>query len=194
MTKTKNKKHSAARSQARQSGAHAWVWAVILILVLILIAVGVVIWRQSVQPAANPEIPETPTISTPSSQPATQPEATTPVDDGNNKPTQYEGSDPNQLSKLTGYFTRKGTSGDVLVVVTVIDQYLEKPGTCTLKLIDSTGTIVKNTTVAANSDVTTSVCETFEVDTLGLAKGKYTLEVQLTGDNKQGVITEEVTL
>lgn len=132
--------------------------------------------------------PTTPTVEEGSTQPDEDPA------EPEDKVTQYEGEDPNTLAELTGSLTRKGVDDGVLTIVAVIDQYLHTAGYCTITLKNSAGQTVYSASRDAVPDVTASICDTFEIPTANLASDTYQIEIDLSGDNKRGIITDEVTL
>lgn len=111
-----------------------------------------------------------------------------------NSPIQYEGEDANNLPSLTGYVTYKSINQSVLYVGTVIDQYLASGGSCTLVLRSSNGIDAYQDTVDAFADVSASACDTFSIPITKLSAGTYQIEITLSGDNKNGIITDEVEL
>lgn len=115
-------------------------------------------------------------------------------DSWDNSPVQYEGEDVNDSSSLTGYITYKSINQGVLNIGTVIDQYLNTGGTCTLVLRSYNNTEVYRDTVDAFGDISASACDTFSVPITQLSAGTYQIEITLSGDNKNGIITGEVEL
>lgn len=192
---TKNSKQTKKSSQHRVP-LFRRPWAVFLILIVLIgIVVAVLIWLRP-QPQPNNEPTNSPNTSTnapggtssdnqPSSKPQENPE---------DKPPQYEGEDPNTMEELTGSIARKSVSDGKLTVVATIDQYLSQPGICIIELKNPSGEVVYTASADAIPDVTTSICEPFIIATSQLSAGKYHIEIQLNGDNKQGTIIEEVEL
>lgn len=76
----------------------------------------------------------------------------------------------------------------------VIDQYLQAPGYCTISLKDANGQTVYTASRDAMPDVTASICDAFEIPVTGFTSGTYKIEIDLSGDGKQGIITDEVEL
>lgn len=107
-------------------------------------------------------------------------------------PSQYEGEDPNTLSGLTGSITLKTYDGSTLTVAAVINQYLSSDGTCQLNLKQNSRTILSET-LPATPDVTASGCGPFRLSAPNLS-GSYQIEIILSGDNKGGIITDEITI
>lgn len=114
------------------------------------------------------------------------------ADDPGQTPTQFEGKDPNDLSGLTGSITLKSYNGTTLTVAAVIDQYLSANGSCTLNLKQNGRTILSET-LEATPDVTASGCGPFRLSASSLT-GTYQLEIILNGDDKSGIITDEITI
>lgn len=162
------------------------------LILLVVIVVGVVIFcihQSQPESGSSPE----PSVQSPlGEQDQGVPSSATP-DSPNQRPTAYEGEDPNQLEELTGSIPFKNTTNGVLSISATIDQYLINAGTCTLTLSQN-GQSAYTETVAAVADVTTSVCETFHIPTANLPAGSYQIKIIITGDNKTGTIIDEVNL
>lgn len=109
------------------------------------------------------------------------------------KTPQYEGEDPNLLDKLTGVIVYKDidTENQVLHSAVTIDQYLQSNGQCIYNLKHD-GVVMRTASAVAYPDVTTSVCGPFDLSLDGLSPGNYEIEVVMTGDDKRGIITEEL--
>lgn len=195
MSKTKTSK----RKSSHRVPVYRRPW--IIIIFFLAMATAVVLALLFIKPHSTEPAPvtSTPTPTTnnsnltiPAGEEATP---TTPSEpEEPEKTTQYEGEDPNTLEELTGYLTRKGVDDGVLTIVAVIDQYLHTPGYCTIILKNSSGQTVYSASRDAIPDVTASICDTFEIPTTNLASGTYQIEINLSSDNKHGVITDEVTL
>lgn len=109
------------------------------------------------------------------------------------RPTQYEGDDPNQLPELTGFISYKNVDHDLeeILISAGIDQYLMSEGSCTLRLKQGEN-VVYSVSVSALADVTTSVCETFRIPLSNLSPGDYQIEISIDADNKTGIITDSI--
>lgn len=191
MSKKKNRK----TKKSHRIPLYRRPWAVALFLVVTAVIVWLLIVNKPQvtnelnQPVNQPTASK-PTTSTPQDE-EVLPEAPAEPED---KTTQYEGGDPNLSETLSGYIARKGVDDNILTVVAVINQYLHETGRCTITLKNNLGQTVYNTARNAVADVTTSICDTFEVPVANLPQGSYKIEITLNGDNKQGVITDEVAL
>ena len=188
-------------NQPRKSGAHRIppyrrpiIVVSFLIVLLIAIAVTVVIFF-SIDKNRDLDSSNTDdTTSLPQVDPAAKPdpEDQSPVPE--DKVTQYEGEDPNDLEELTGRVAYKGVSTEqnfrTLTVSASIDQYLMADGTCTLRLKDSSGAEVYSATMPASADVTTSACGPFEIPVTNFSPGDYRIEIAVSGDGKTGLITD----
>lgn len=122
--------------------------------------------------------------------------SSTSTDDGwESKVPQYEGENVNANHELSGSILRKDAdlAAQTLTVYAMIDQYFNDGGTCTL-LLKKSGNVVFRTTVAAEADITTSICEPITISTAQIDSGTYEIEIQLSGNNKTGIIKEEVEL
>ena len=115
-----------------------------------------------------------------------------------NKVTQYEGEDPNILPELTGRVAYKAIERDqtfaTLTISASIDQYLQTPGTCAIRLIRPSGSDVYTASLPTQTDVTTSSCGPFEIPVQDFSPGSYQIELTVTGDGKTGLITDGVQI
>lgn len=194
---TKNQKRKSKSSKHRVS-LFRRPWMVFLILiVLVAVVIALLIWfkPQPNSTVENQPVATNPTTPDSTDQPGSSdaPVVESPADP-EDKTTQYEGGDPNTLGTLTGSIARKTVDGGILTVVAAIDQYLNQPGICIIELKDSARQLMYTASSDAVPDVTTSICEPFVIPVSQFAAGKYTIEIQVSGDNKQGTITEEVEL
>lgn len=192
---SKNQKQVKKSSDHRVSlFRRPWmIFIILLVLVAIVIALLIYFKPNTESAVDQPQPTSTPTNS---DQPADQAdgEPSSNPEDPEDKTTQYEGEDPNTLEELTGSVARKTVSGDQLTVVATIDQYLIRPGLCIIEMKNSAGQLVYTASSDAVADVTTSICEPFVIPADQIGSGKYTIEIQINGDGKQGIITEEVEL
>lgn len=187
MTKTKNKQSKSAYAHR---SSRAWLWVLVIIGLMILIAALVIWWQNSQTQPVNLSNESTPTVTSPSGN-----SHTTPTDEEDDKrPTQYEGANPNTLDELTGSLAYVHPIDGTLQIVAMIDQYLETPGTCTLTVTDAAGKVIATATGRAYADVTTSVCEQFNLSLANFTNGQYHIAIQLSADGKTGNISGEVTL
>lgn len=114
---------------------------------------------------------------------------TGPSDKELNKVTQYEGEDPNELEDITGFIAYKGIDAGVLTINTTIDQYLSAEGTCELQMTNESGS--KYTTSGkAIADVTSSICEPFNIPVEDLGVGHWSIEIDIKADDKKGTIKD----
>lgn len=194
MPKTNTKK----RKTAHRVPVYRRPWIIVLFLLAMIAAVVCAILFVKPRTAEpDPTTNPAPSTHTPATTPADEetPDAiSAEPEEPEDKTTQYEGEDPNTLEQLTGYLTRKGVDDGVLTVVAVIDQYLHAPGFCTIVLKNSAGQVVYNASSDAVPDATTSICDAFAVPVANFASGVYQIEVNLSADNKYGIIIDEVTL
>ncbi len=165
-------------------------FAIILIVAAITFAIFFISRPQSNQPSSSSADS---TVTSPDTSSRDEPN---PEDDHSwdNSPIQYEGEDVNDLPSLTGCVTYKNINQGILYVGTVIDQYLASGGSCTLVLRSSNGIDIYQDTVDAFADVSASACNTFSIPVTQLSAGTYQIEITLSGDNKNGIITDEVEL
>lgn len=189
MSKTKISKHKSTH----RVPIYQRPWVVVIFF--LAMAVAVVLALLFIKPDTTTV--DVPIDENPSSDTETTPKPDKPDESTKEEPdktTQYEGEDPNTLERLTGSLTRKGVDAGVLTIVAVIDQYLQAPGYCTISLKDTNGQTVYTASRDAMPDVTASICDTFEIPVTGFASGTYKIEIDLSGDGKQGIITDEVEL
>lgn len=111
------------------------------------------------------------------------------------KAPSYEGEDPNMLGELTGVIVYKDIDPETSTLHSAvsINQYLSADGQCIYNLKRGDA-ILRTASAVATPDVTTSVCGPFNLSVDGLDSGVYQIEVIVTGDDKRGVITDEVTI
>lgn len=194
MTNT-NTKTSTTNNQHRLP-LHRRAWFIILtvIILIALISFSIIFFiKPSNSQSANdsevinsdaPETSEQDTIN--DGQHVNEDE---PYSDPDQITMQYEGENPNRASELSGNITYTDYTNGVLSIGTMINQYLNS-GVCNLKLTGSNGN-----TYLASSDIfavtSTSACKDFIID---VTPDTYQIEITLTSDNKQGIITGEISL
>ena len=105
---------------------------------------------------------------------------------------QYDGADPNDSVDLTGVITYTNVVNGVLTIRVNIDQYISS-GSCELALVRG-GAEIYGETVQMIDSASTSTCKGFDVSTDGLGSGSTSIIINLSGDNKNGVISGEVVL
>lgn len=105
---------------------------------------------------------------------------------------QYDGADPNESVDLTGVITYTNVANGVLTIRVNIDQYISS-GSCKLALVRG-GAEIYGETVQMTDSASTSTCKGFDISTDGLGSGSTSIIINLSGDNKNGVISGEVVL
>ena len=169
-------------------------------IILFLALGGFCIWRFWLAPTSETPPDDTPIVGEDESEAddtADQPldtggETTTPTEPDQKVP-QYEADDPNTLAGLTGSIARKTIQGDTATIVAMIDQYLHSTGLCTLRLISrDTGEVIYTASEDATADVTTSICGAFTVSLAHIPAGTYQIQIELSGDDKTGLISDEL--
>ena len=163
---------------------------------------GFCIWRFWLAPTSETETPPDETLIIGEDESETDDTADQPLDAGGDTTTptepdqkvpQYEADDPNTLAGLTGSIARKTIQGDTATIVAMIDQYLHSTGLCTLRLISrDTGEVIYTASEDAAADVTTSICGTFIVSLAHIPAGTYQIQIELSGDDKTGLISDEL--
>lgn len=149
---------------------------------------------QTTDTPPTPVVEDDPADDSDSDQTVTAGEDTTvPAEPDDHKVPQYEADDPNTSAGLTGSVVRKTIQDGTLTIVAMIDQYLHSTGFCTLRLISrDSGTVVYTATSDAVADVSTSICEPFTISLANLPAGTYQIQIDLSGDGKTGMITDEM--
>ncbi len=106
--------------------------------------------------------------------------------------SQYEGGDPNELEAITGNINYAGISGENFIIRATLDQALGNSGTCSFTLTSTTGIVVTDTS-STNAGPTTSFCS-YSIPAASITSGYWTISVKVTGGNKEGIITGEVSI
>lgn len=108
-------------------------------------------------------------------------------------PEKYEGQDVNQLEKLTGAITYSAKSANYYRIRVNIDQFLKLPGTCKLTVL-SADKVVYTDSVSVVSNPSSGTCEGFDIPLTKLASGDYNVKIEITANQKTGVIEGKVTI
>lgn len=108
-------------------------------------------------------------------------------------PEKYEGQDVNQLEKLTGAITYSAKSANFYRIRVNIDQFLKLPGTCKLTVF-SAGKVVYTDSVSVVSNPSSGTCEGFDIPLTKLVLGNYDIKIEITANQKTGVIEGRVTI
>ena len=164
--------------------------------VVLIAAIALTIWAFAHFSHPEPSNPQDPTPSTSSGSNTSQPTDNQTGDEQPTepeRPSQFEGEDPNKLPELTGSITLNTHDSDTLTVAVGIDQYLSEPGTCKLDLLQD-GRTLRTVELAAIADVTTSGCGPFSVSISDLSPGTYQLRITISGDDKTGTVNGEVKI
>lgn len=192
MTNTKKSSNSIRQNTAFYRRPIFWITIVIIIVALAV--AGFFLFNHKTSDASELSNREE---STSEDKPKDQPVADKPnhnEDQPNPEPkvTQYEGEDPNTLNELTGVITSKDIAAGNLTIMVNVDQFLN--GSCTLTLKNTQTGQVYSTSSQLLADIATAYCEPFVVPLSDLASGHYQIQVNLSGDNKTGIIEEEIDL
>lgn len=164
-----------------------WIWAFVGIIAVVLVIISIVLSKQNETALISTEPETSQTESTDE-----QTDTTSVLSEPEDKAIQYEGEDPNKLPELTGVITMKDVSGGILTVMSSVDQYLE--GICVITLRNANAEEVYKASSDLKPDITTSYCEPFAISINNLPSGRYQIELELSGDNKTGLISDEVNL
>lgn len=108
-------------------------------------------------------------------------------------PEKYEGQDVNQLEKLTGTITYSAKAADKYRIRVNIDQFLKLPGSCKLTVI-SANKIIYTDSVSVISNPSSGSCEGFDIPLSKLPSGTYDFKIEITANQKTGVIEGKATI
>lgn len=164
-----------------------------LLLLAVVVVVTILIFK-NFKPA--PSTTDDPTTNPPvTSDPVDTPPSREPIDEPDTKPSPYEGEDPNLRNELTGHISYKNIDygSNQLIASVSIDQYLVNGGECQLQLLDG-DVVLANTTLAAQPDISTSVCGPFNVPIIGIPQGTYQIRILVTSDDRQGTIEDRIDI
>lgn len=175
--------------------------AVIITFIAILIIVAsivLIIFMNLDHPETNnaDQTADNSSSATSSNRTTSSTSTSAPEDDGwESKAPQYEGENVNTNHELSGTILRKEADSNArtLTVYAMIDQYFNEPGSC-IFLLKKADNVVYRTEVKAEADITTSICDPITISTSQIDPGTYEIEIQLSGNNKTGIIKEEIEL
>lgn len=199
MTKIKTKKSNTNSKHRLPIYRRAWFLAIAAIVVIAAIVCLILcLVRPGKQDSAKtPDDSTSQGTETPNSKP-NQPDDTDiqnptqsdePYSDPDQVTVQYEGENPNRSDELSGSITYTDYTNGILSVGTMINQYLDG-GICELELIGNTGTVY-----TTSSDIfaaaSTSACRNLSIN---VVPDNYQIKITLISDDKQGIITGEVSL
>lgn len=106
---------------------------------------------------------------------------------------QYDGTNPNTQSGLTGVVTYAGVNDGVLMVRVNIDQFLTE-GNCSLVLAKD-GASLYTETVRVVDSAATATCEGFNIQTEKIgASGNIGIRIMIKSGDKSGIIEGEVEI
>lgn len=106
-------------------------------------------------------------------------------------PQLYEGENINDSQGLTGYISSKAVQADTLIIRNTINQMVSS-GSCELKLTKGSKVIVKTAEILQNPS--SASCAGFDVPVSELSPGNWSIEINITGDNKKMTIKEAVDI
>lgn len=106
-------------------------------------------------------------------------------------PQLYEGENTNASTGLTGAINSKSISGDYLVIRNTINQFVDS-GTCELTLRSGNKTVNRSVEIIQNPS--SSSCAGFDIPVSELSPGQWNLEIKVSSENKQMILTEVVNL
>lgn len=106
-------------------------------------------------------------------------------------PAQYEGSNPNTDSTLSGFINYKSIANNKLSIRVTINQLLSS-GTCDLSLTNGSNSFTDTTDIAENPS--SSTCKGFDIPLSKLNSGTWKITIKIVGGGKTGSITGEVNI
>ena len=164
--------------------------ALSVVVVLLLAAGAIFAYASSSWPFDS--LSQTKDSQTETTSPLGTPQETTPEDkDPVKAPSQYEGSDPNTSASLTGFISYSSVMDGNLVIRITIDQAVSS-GTCKLTLTKGSASVTKTSTIVANPS--SSTCSGFDVPTTELSSGVWDVQINITSEDKKGIINGETTI
>lgn len=105
---------------------------------------------------------------------------------------QSDNQAPNQLDHLTGVINYYGILNQKFQIYTLINQNLTE-GQCILKLVSSQKTITRSSKIISNPS--SSSCQTFNIELSEIGKiEKWTAIIEISSQNRQGIIKKEIKL
>lgn len=166
----------------------------VVIIVTIFVCLNLNQNSETTSPNDSSQSPP-PTSNTPTTPKPDESDDTQNTGVPDDKVSQFEGENPNNLATITGSITYKNVDRQTqtLSIAASINQYLQDGGECALKLTKD-GAEIRSVTMPITPDITTSVCGPFEIPISDLSSGSYQIEIHISGDGKQGSITEGVWL
>lgn len=166
----------------------------VLLIIAIVGIITVIVCKNFLQAPASSDSSHLPNANQPTEVTPPEPSEPTADQDLENKAPQYEGEDPNQLDELTGVITYADidTELQVLHSAVMINQYLQG-GQCVFNLKRGDA-ILRTASSPITAEASTSVCGPFSLSVEDIASGTYQIEVIMTGEDKRGVITEDLQI
>ena len=92
---------------------------------------------------------------------------------------------------IDGYFTHKSISNDTLVLRVLIGELLSG-GSCSLKIINGERAVTRQAPTI--NSATTASCEGFDIPVSELSSGLWTIQIEITANNRLGTITDEIRI
>lgn len=174
---------------------------VILLILGVVLALGYTatayvtksLWPFAEHPkTTNDQQPQNNTQDTDTTESETPPAPEPTPENPTKTPSQFDGTDPNTNSNLTVLINYLGVTNSNLTVRTTIDQYISS-GSCTLTLSRAgAASITRQADIVANPSSAT--CKGFDIPTTELSSGNWTVTITVTGGDKSGSVSDEVTL
>ncbi len=105
---------------------------------------------------------------------------------------QYSGEDPNEKETITGNINFSGRSGKNVIVRATLDQNLGTSAKCLFTFTHENGQVITSESTSTTGP-TTSFCG-YNGDVNSLAKGKWSIRLEILTEEKQGMVTGEMEL
>lgn len=108
-------------------------------------------------------------------------------------PKQYENTDTNPTTKLTGFITYSGKDGNNLTIRITINQLLKETGTCTLTLTSTNGQKIERTATTIDNP-SSATCQGFDIPLSEIPVGDYQIDIDIKTAHQNGNIKGSITI
>lgn len=173
----------------------------IILLVLILIIIGAITfeiikiqpWKTNVTTNSESKKNNSSTLPNKNLSNTSSDNSTsiTNSDAANHTPTQYEGTNPNNDTELSGFINYKNVTSNQLSIRITINQLLNT-GTCDLTLTNGSKSFAQTADIIENPS--SSTCKGFDIPLSRLSSGKWQININIKSNGKAGIITGEVSI
>ena len=108
-------------------------------------------------------------------------------------PKQYENTDTNPTTKLTGFITYSGKNDNNLTIRITINQLLKETGTCTLTLTSTNGQKIERTATTIDNP-SSATCQGFDIPLSEIPVGDYQINIDIKTAHQNGNIKGSITI